>query len=90
MAEINGLDAEGAAAIIAARTQTPFSSISDFRTRLQRPQLNIDETQLSVRSDWFLVTIDARQGDTRARARALIRRSSTTTDWPFVVWQTVE
>jgi len=90
MAAIEGLDAEGATAIIAARTQTPFSSVADFRTRLQRPQLKVDETQLSVRSDWFLVTIEARQGDTRARARALIRRSSTTTDWPLVVWQTVE
>jgi general secretion pathway protein K len=90
MATIDGLDAEGAAAIIAARAQAPFSSLSDFRTRLQRPQLKVDETQLSVRSDWFLVTIDALQGDTRARARALIRRSNTTTDWPIVIWQTVE
>jgi general secretion pathway protein K len=90
MAAIDGLDAEGAAAVIAARGQTPFSSVADFRTRLQRPQLKIDETQLSVRSDWFLVTIEARQGDTRARARALIRRSGGTTEWPLVVWQTIE
>jgi general secretion pathway protein K len=90
MAAIEGLDAAGAATLVATRAQTPFSSIADFRTRLQGRQLKVDETLLTVRSDWFIVTIEARQGDTLARARALIRRSSTTTEWPMVVWQTVE
>ena len=43
-----------------------------------------------MRSDWFLVTIEAIQGDTLARARALLKRSGTATEWPIVVWQTVE
>jgi general secretion pathway protein K len=90
LALIEGLDAAGAAAIVAARAQAPFTSVADFRARLARPQLKIDETQLAVRSDWFEVTIEARQGDTVARARALFKRSSTAGDWPTVVWQTVE
>jgi len=90
MAAIDGLDAAGAAALVATRAQTPFSSVADFRTRLQGRQLKVDETLLTVRSDWFVVTIEARQGDTLARARAVIRRSSTATEWPAVVWQTVE
>jgi general secretion pathway protein K len=89
-AMIDGLDADGAAALIAARAQAPFISIDDFRTRLARPQVRVDETLLAVRSDWFVVSIEARQGDTRARARALLKRSSTTSEWPAVIWQTVE
>jgi general secretion pathway protein K len=90
IAAIEGLDAAGAAAIVAARSQSPFTSVSDFHNRLARPQLKPDETQFTVRSDWFEVTIEARQGDTLARARALLKRSTTTSEWPIVVWQTVE
>jgi general secretion pathway protein K len=91
MAALDGLDAEGAAALIAARTQAPFTSLDDFRTRLARPQVKIDESVISLRSDWFLVTIEAHQGDTQARARGLLRRSTTQPpDWPTVVWQTIE
>ena len=89
VAAIGGLDATGAAALVASRTQTPFGSIADFRSRL-RSDLNIDETILAVRSDWFVVSIEARQGDTVARARALFRRSAAAAEWPTVVWQTIE
>ena len=89
VAAIGGLDATGATALVASRTQTPFGSIADFRSRL-RSDLNIDETILAVRSDWFVVSIEARQGDTVARARALFRRSAAAAEWPTVVWQTIE
>jgi general secretion pathway protein K len=90
VAAIAGLDIAGAAALVAGRTQRPFGSIADFRSRLPRPDLTVDEMMLAVKSDWFVVTIEARQGDTVARARALFRRSATTTEWPTVVWQTIE
>jgi len=90
VAAIGGLDAAGAAALIASRATTPFANLGDFRGRLQRSNLNIDETMLSVTSDWFVVTIEARQGDTVARARALLKRSAIQRAWPDVVWQTVE
>ena len=89
-AAIGGLDATQAATLIASRTQTPFSSIADFRSRLPRPDLNVDEMILAVKSDWFVVSIEARQGDTVARARALLRRSAAASEWPTVVWQTIE
>jgi general secretion pathway protein K len=90
IAAIGGLDAAGAATLIASRTQTPFGSIANFRSRLPRPDLNVDEMILAVKSDWFVVSIEARQGDTVARARALFRRSAAAADWPTVVWQTIE
>jgi general secretion pathway protein K len=90
MAAIGGLDATVAATLVANRAKTPFASVSDFRSRLPGSTLAIDETMLSVKSDWFLVTIEARQGDTAARARALLKRSASAGDWPAVVWQSVE
>ncbi len=90
VAVIGGLDASAATTLIASRTTSPFRSVSDFRARLQRSDLAIDETQLSVSSDWFVVSIEARQGDTGARARALLHRSTVAGAWPNVVWQTVE
>ena len=89
-ATVVGLDPAAAALLIASRDKTPFTSVADFKARLPRPDLTTDETSLDVRSDWFEVSIEAQQGDTLARARALLRRSSTAGEWPVVVWQTVE
>jgi general secretion pathway protein K len=89
MAAISGLDATTAASLVAGRGKAPFNSVSDFRNRLPG-SVTVDETILTVRSDWFLVSIEARQGDTVAHARALLRRSATAAQWPSVVWQTVE
>jgi general secretion pathway protein K len=90
MAAIGGLSSTAAAALVASRANMPFSSVADFRSRLPSGALVVDETILSVKSDWFVVTIDARQGDTVARARALLKRSATAGEWPTLVWQTVE
>jgi len=89
MAAIGGLDPTSVAALVAARTQAPFASIADLRNKLPGSAL-VDESILTVKSDWFLVSIEARQGDTVARARALLKRSSGAARWPGVVWQTVE
>jgi general secretion pathway protein K len=89
-AMVGGLDATGAAALIASRTPAPFATIADFRSRLPRPDLVVDETQIGVGSDWFEVSIEARQGDTLARARALLKRTAGVRSWPAVVWQVVE
>ena len=53
----------------------PFSSISDFRARLPKGATLSSESALSVKSSHFYVTVEARQGETLARARALLRRS---------------
>jgi general secretion pathway protein K len=86
----NGLDRAGTLALVAAREQKPFASIADFRSRLPRADIAFDETLIDVRSNWFEVSIEARQGDTLARARAMLKRSGTPGEWPAVVWQTVE
>jgi general secretion pathway protein K len=86
----SGLDRAAVQALIARREQAPFTSIADFRARLARPDIVVDETLIDVRSSWFEVSIEALQGDTIARARAVLKRSTTAGEWPVVVWQTVE
>jgi general secretion pathway protein K len=90
VAVIGGLGAAGATTLVASRATKPFANLGDFRTRLPHGDLAVDETTLAVTSDWFVVTIEARQSDTVARARALLRRSTAPMAWPDVVWQTVE
>ena len=85
----SGLDRAGALALVTKRTQQPFTSVADFRARLPRPDIAFDDAMVTVTSSWFEVSIEARQGDTLARARALLKRAAGQT-WPVVVWQTVE
>jgi general secretion pathway protein K len=86
---VDGLDGDRLAALVAARAARPFESIGDFRARLpQGTKLATDEA-LDVKSDYFFVTVEARQGTTIARARALVKRGAGNT-WPAIVWQVVE
>jgi len=82
--------ADAVAQILAARTARPFTSIADMRTRLPQLAIGTDELSLSVKSDYFLVTVEARQGTTIARARALLHRNTTSRKPPEIVWQVIE
>jgi len=87
-AVVENLPADGLAALVADRAQKPFTSVANFRGRLPSGATLAGDGALSVRSDLFYVTVEARQGTTVARARALLRR--TAAEWPAVVWQIVE
>jgi general secretion pathway protein K len=85
-------DAPGAAiaALVANRALRPFSSIADFRARLPSNLHLASDALLAVKSDYFFVTVEARQGTTIARARALLHRGTSRSTWPEVVWEVVE
>jgi len=85
---VDGLDADRLAALIADRGPKPFLSVSDFRARLPKGATLSSESALAVRSSNFYVTVEARQGETLARARALLRRSASAPT--AIVWQVVE
>ena len=85
-ASFDGIEPAALAALLADRATRPFTSLADFRARLPIPLA--DEWMFSVNSHFFLVTVRARQGDTFAQARALIRRREGA--WPAIVWQTIE
>jgi general secretion pathway protein K len=82
------LDGDALAKLVAARAQSPFNTLAEFRAQLPSGAALPDDETLAVKSSYFYVTIEARQGATRARARALLHRRSG--QWPDVVWQVVE
>jgi general secretion pathway protein K len=83
-----GLSDTELATLIASRARRPFGSVSDFHTRLPPSAVFADDRTYTVSSRYFVVTVRARQGDTQAQARALLKRD--TGAWPSVVWQVVE
>ena len=85
---VSNLSSDALAALLARRAQRPFSTIPDFRSSLPQGTTFAGEESLAVKSDNFYVTIEAREGRTLARARALLHRSAG--EWPKVVWQVVE
>ncbi len=87
-AVVDKLDAERSAALVASRTQKPYTTVAEFRARLPDGATLADDRALSVNSEFFYVTVEAKQGTTLARARALVRRSGGR--WPTIVWQVVE
>jgi len=84
----NGLDGESLAALVAERARKPFASIGEFRSRLPSGASAPDDALLAVRSEYFIVTVRARQGEALAQGRALLRRR--TDGAPLVIWQTIE
>jgi general secretion pathway protein K len=83
-----GLDGESLAALVADRARKPFGSVGEFRSRLPSGVSAPDDALLAVRSEYFLVTVRARQGEAIAQGRALLRRRSAGA--PIVIWQTIE
>lgn len=88
MAALPGLDNDGATALVAGRVRKPFTTIAEFRARLPGSATIVDERAFSVASGYFLVSVDARQGETRVRARALLQRAPGKP--PAIVWQVIE
>jgi general secretion pathway protein K len=84
----DGLDGESLAALVAERARKPFASVGEFRSRLPSGASAPDDALLAVRSEYFVVTVRARQGEALAQGRALLRRP--VDGAPFVVWQTIE
>ena len=87
-AAIPGLSADALATLVAERARKPFATLADLRARLPGGGAIPDETTLGTGSSYFLVSVRARQGETLAQARALLRRDGR--EWPIVVWQTLE
>jgi general secretion pathway protein K len=85
---VEQLPADALAVLVADRARKPYATLAEFRARLPAGSIVRGDDSLAVGSGYFDVTIEARQGATRARARALLRRAGS--EWPAVVWQVVE
>ncbi|MBK7792674.1 MAG: type II secretion system minor pseudopilin GspK [Betaproteobacteria bacterium] len=87
-AVVDGAAPDALASLVASRANKPFTTVAEFRARLPGGASLASELGLAVRSDYFYATVEARQGTTLGRARALLRRRAGA--WPTVVWQVVE
>jgi general secretion pathway protein K len=79
---------EGLARLVADRASKPYGGIAEFRARLPEGMTLDSDLGLAVESRYFYATVEAQQGSTLGRARALLQRRPG--GWPTVVWQVVE
>ena len=86
---LQGASADALAAVVTDRERRPYASVAEFRSRLPDGVRLDDDTTLAVRSDYFIVTVKARQGETLAQGRALLQRRAGESA-TRVVWQTIE
>lgn len=71
-----------------ARADRRHLTVAAFRETLPAGVIPPTESAMSVHSQYFEITVDARQGDSRAKARALVFRPLSGS--PQVVWQVYE
>lgn len=83
-AVIQGLDLANAEILITQRTRAYYRSVDDFLKRLPSGT-EVDKSELSVSSDYFLATLRVSIGGAQARGTALLARGSA--GWPDIVWR---
>jgi general secretion pathway protein K len=84
-AAIADLPLDQAKALVTTRKGHHFKDIADFRARLPKTVMQVNETLLSVGSRYFLVSGHARFGRAKVGYEALLEREATA--WPKLVWQ---
>lgn len=85
VAIVEGLTLPEATVLASSRTAAPFTGRDDFRTRLPRTELNVENENVSVDSRFFLVQGRASVGKAEQRIQALLQRSGVAL--PTIVWQ---
>lgn len=85
IAVVAGLTLAEARVLAGSRATTPFRSMDDFRARLPRRDLQWDEGELSVESQYFLVKGRATVGKADVRMEALLQREKSA--MPTILWQ---
>ena len=84
-AAIEGLSLAEALVLARELEQRPVRSLAELRTRLQRPEVFLDDESLSVKTRYFLVEGRARFGVASVRLEALLERKGGAL--PAIVWQ---
>jgi general secretion pathway protein K len=84
---LDGIEADALASLVADRNAHPFTTPDDFLAHVPKTIPAVDRSLLSVNTGYFLVFVRARQGETVANARALVKRDRGTSS---IVWQTIE
>jgi general secretion pathway protein K len=71
------------------RNNRPFTDVADFKQRLPNGGIQVSDTDISVSSQFFMVTGRANIGRAQVVIQALLQRAIGGM-WPTVVWQNVE
>ncbi len=79
-----GLSLSRANELVNRRNQHYFNDVADFRSAIPDPNVIIQDNQVEVASQYFLVTVNARQGKSRVTMETLLDREGTA--WPRAVW----
>ena len=82
---VPGITAQEAQTIVATRNIEFFKDLADFNQRISTSS-GTSSTNLSVNSDYFLVTCFAHYGNTRLKVETLIYRTKKA-GWPIVIWK---
>ena len=83
-AVVEGLDLDGARALVAQRERAYFRNFSEFFSQLP-PGLIVPTENISVSSDYFIATMRVTIGGVQARGSALLARPNA--GWPAIVWR---
>ncbi len=82
-AMVDGLNIDSARALAAQRERVYFRSAEEFVSRLA-PGLTVPAEDITVNSNYFMVTVQASIGEAQARGRVLLARDGVR--WPAIVW----
>jgi general secretion pathway protein K len=83
-AVVEGLDLDGARAMVAQRERVYFRSFSEFFRQLP-PGLIVPTQSISVSSNYFIATMHVKLGGAQARGAALLARGDGA-GWPAILW----
>jgi general secretion pathway protein K len=73
--------------LVQQRRGKPFMSVNDFRQRMPRKGVSVNDQDFSVSSQFFWVTGRARVANSQVTTQALLQRAA---DWPIIVWQSIQ
>ena len=85
VAIVDGLTLPEALVLVGSRRTAPFPGRDVFRTRLPRTELNVNNEDISVDTEFFLVQGLAKVGKAELWMQALVQRSGFAL--PSIVWQ---
>lgn len=81
------LSLSDARTLVQQRMGKPFKDVLDFKKRLPRGHIQMNDLDFSVTSEYFWVTGRARVAKSQVTTQALLQRTS---GWPTVVWQNLQ
>lgn len=86
-AVIDGLDLDGARALVAQRERAYFRDYADFANRLPRG-VTTANSDFKVSSNYFVARVRVSIGGAEARGLALLARADV--GWPAIIWRKIQ